>query len=131
MVAAQPLAATGNGIHRHTVKTLGFHATLSGWPPTPDPGFRGANCLFSTRWREGSVVKYIVFRNLEGKTLKTVILPVHVCEVRAGRDAAAGPREIHTSQLQVSGLREVIGKGVNTEGADNKGESMKFGRAGP
>jgi hypothetical protein len=41
-----------------------------GVPPIP-PGVFGTNCLFSTRWRQGSPVKYIVLRNLEAKFMKT------------------------------------------------------------
>ena len=63
--------------------------------PRLPPRMFGANCLFSTHWREGSTASTFVLRNLEPKFLKTENLGGLVGDTRAGRDAASLRRE-HT-----------------------------------
>jgi len=48
----------------------------------PPPGVFGATFLFSMGWSEGTIVKYIVFRNLEAKLLKTEYLRGIKCDIR-------------------------------------------------
>jgi hypothetical protein len=71
------------------------------YPPIPPGGF-GGNCLFSRRWREGSTVRYIVFKNLEAKFLKTENLRGAVRETGPDAMPRPGLRTIHNSQLHVS-----------------------------
>jgi hypothetical protein len=80
------------------------------YPPIPPGGF-GGNCLFSRRWREGSTVRYIVFKNLEAKFLKTENLRGAVRET--GPDAM--PRldlriQFTTLKSMLANSRETIGK---------------------
>ena len=98
-------------------------------PPSP-PRVFGANCLFSTRWRRGSTLKYIAFNNIEGKVLKTWNLLGLVCETQ---EAGATPRvyaENTTLKDRLAHWEEMIGNGLSAEGADDKGDSLRSGEWG-